>query len=205
MATRYWPSPEEIREMKIVPHSRLEAEARKHRAVCIHDLDVPTVMGRFQLGASAFGVALLLLPETDDYDLFDKMDYYGLAFASFGKQRAIEAGLELMGYLLGEVRHLETPVDWSYLSPFAQDVCRALRSVPYGEKITYNELAALAGHPGKGMAASGVLRSNPTPIFVPCHRVVPASGEVGGWCGDVAWKRWLLKHEGIVVRERPRA
>ena len=196
----YWPSIEEIKTMKIVPHAQLESKAAKSIHTAVVNLKVPTIMGDFGISASAYGVALLFPPDTDDLDVLDKMDYYGMGFASWGNQRAIEAGLDLMGYLLGELKHMTSPVDLSYLSPFQKDVFSAMRSIPFGEIITYGELADLAGHKGKGGAVAGVLRKNPCPIFIPCHRAVGSGGSLGVSSISHEWKEWLLEHEGVATK-----
>ncbi len=193
----YWPSIEEIQTMKIVPHAQLESKAAKSGYTAVVNLEVPTIMGQFGVSASAYGVTMLFYPGADEMDVLDRMDYYGMAFASWGNQRAIEAGLDLMGYFLGEVKHMTSPVDLSYLSPFQNDVFSAMRSIPFGETITYGELADLAGHKGKGGAAACVLRKNPCPIFVPCHRAVSSGGGLGVSSISREWKEWLLEHEGV--------
>jgi len=189
-----WPTTEELENIVQMPHAYLEAKASEYGGTAVHDLEVPTYAGTFTLSASAYGVACVFFPGVEDYDVTERHDKYGFALASWGRQRAIEAGLELMGYMLGEIRHFETPVDLGFLTPFQRDVMGALVSVPYGETITYGELARLAGHPTKARAVGNVMRHNPAPIFVPCHRVVAASG-LGGWSGPHGWKEWLLELE----------
>ena len=157
------------------------------------------MMGKFGVGASAYGVTMVFFPGFDEGAIADRMARYTMGWASWGERRAIEAGLELIGYALGEVRHLETPVDLSFVTPFQRDVYHALRSIPFGESITYGELAALAGHPGAARAVGTALGRNPAPIFIPCHRVLPASGGIGGWSGLPGWKELLLEHEEISV------
>jgi len=73
----------------------------------------------------------------------------------------------------------------------------ALRSVPRGEVVTYGELAALAGRPGAARAAGTFCARNRLGPFVPCHRVVAASG-IGGYGSlGVTYKRRLLALEGV--------
>jgi methylated-DNA-[protein]-cysteine S-methyltransferase len=61
-------------------------------------------------------------------------------------------------------------------SAFERDVVAALRRIPFGETVTYGELAALAGHPGAQRAAGSVCARNRFGLVVPCHRVVAADG-----------------------------
>lgn len=77
-----------------------------------------------------------------------------------------------------------TDVDLPPSSPFFERCRRAVQSVPAGSTITYAELARRAGSPSASRSAGQAMRRNPTPIIVPCHRVVAAGG-LGGFAG--AW------------------
>jgi methylated-DNA-[protein]-cysteine S-methyltransferase len=80
---------------------------------------------------------------------------------------------------------------------FQHALTDALRSVPYGETVTYGELAALAGSPNAARAAGTFCAANRFPLIVPCHRVVAANG-IGGYGPlGVEYKRRLLKLEGV--------
>jgi len=83
---------------------------------------------------------------------------------------------------------------------FQQRVWSALLDIPWGESMTYAELARRVGSAPR--AVGGALRANPIPILIPCHRVVAASA-LGGYAGaselGQARKRWLLRHEGISI------
>jgi len=83
---------------------------------------------------------------------------------------------------------------------FQQRVWSEVAHVPWGECITYAELAQRLGSAPR--AVGGALRANPIPILIPCHRVVAASG-LGGYAGaselGQARKRWLLRHEGVSI------
>ena len=85
-------------------------------------------------------------------------------------------------------------------TPFQRALCEALRTVPYGEVVTYGELAALAGRPGAPRAAGTFCARNQHGLFVPCHRVVAAGG-IGSYGSlGVGYKRRLLELEGVAVR-----
>jgi methylated-DNA-[protein]-cysteine S-methyltransferase len=82
---------------------------------------------------------------------------------------------------------------------FQRDVVAALRRVPYGEVVSYSDLARLAGHPRAQRAAGTVCAGNRFPLVVPCHRVVSANG-VGSYPGlGVDYKRRLLALEGVTL------
>ena len=92
---------------------------------------------------------------------------------------------------------IELDVDWC--TPFQLAVFEALRGVPYGETVTYGELAALAGHPNAQRAAGSVCARNRFAIVVPCHRVVAAGGLGSYPSFGLAYKRRLLELEGVVL------
>lgn len=107
----------------------------------------------------------------------------------------------LRGYFAGaRVDFRDVPLDVDDLTPFQRAVCAALRSVPYGETVTYGELAALAGYPNAQRAAGTFCARNRFSIVVPCHRVVAASGLGSYGSLGVAYKRRLLELEGAALR-----
>jgi methylated-DNA-[protein]-cysteine S-methyltransferase len=101
-------------------------------------------------------------------------------------------------YFEGEDESLEVPVDLSLVrSDFRRTALQTLRAeVGPGSILTYGALAARIGHPKAARAVGSACATNPVPIVVPCHRVVPGSGGVGSYGGGPARKRQLLAHEG---------
>lgn len=79
---------------------------------------------------------------------------------------------------------------------FQVAVWQALADIPYGETITYRELADRVGRPGAFRAVGQANGANPLPIVFPCHRVVAAGGRLGGYGGGLDVKRRLLALEG---------
>jgi len=80
-------------------------------------------------------------------------------------------------------------------TPFQRRVWDALCEIPYGETISYGELARLVGSPGAFRAVGLANGRNPLAIVVPCHRVIGADGRLTGYGGGLDRKRWLLAHE----------
>lgn len=101
---------------------------------------------------------------------------------------------QLAEYFAGARRDFDLPLALTG-TDFQQRVWRQLRQVPFGETITYDELARRAGSPGASRAAGQANGSNPVAIVVPCHRVIRASGETGGYAGGPDRKRRLLDLE----------
>ena len=90
-------------------------------------------------------------------------------------------------------------------SAFAREVWRLLLAIPYGRATSYGALAAqLAAQRGlahmSAQAVGGAVGRNPIAIIIPCHRVLGAQGQLTGYAGGLAAKRFLLAHEGIGYR-----
>ncbi len=93
----------------------------------------------------------------------------------------------------------DVKLDLEDYTPFQLAVVAALRRVPYGEVVTYGELAALAGYPNAQRATGSVCAHNRFPLVVPCHRVVSATGIGGYGASGVEVKRRLLELEGVAL------
>lgn len=87
-------------------------------------------------------------------------------------------------------------VGWT---PFQQDVAAALRNVPYGEVVSYAELAGLAGHPRAQRAAGTFCAGNRYPLILPCHRIVASHGPGSYGSLGLDYKRRLLALEGVTL------
>lgn len=91
----------------------------------------------------------------------------------------------------------EIPVDFTGLSHFQVQVLEACRTIPRGSTASYKELATWVGRPRAARAVGNVMRTNPVPLIVPCHRVIRCDGDLGGYSGPggVALKKQLLEWE----------
>jgi methylated-DNA-[protein]-cysteine S-methyltransferase len=81
-------------------------------------------------------------------------------------------------------------------TPFQLQVWKALCAIPYGETLSYGELARRLGHAGGARAVGLANGANPLPIIQPCHRVIGADGTLTGFGGGLRIKRALLALEG---------
>jgi methylated-DNA-[protein]-cysteine S-methyltransferase len=103
---------------------------------------------------------------------------------------------ERVGWTAESLGLAESVDEWGF-SPFMQRAALALVDVPYGETISYGELATLAGRPRAARAAGGFCGRSPLGLFVPCHRVISSDGSLGGYGSyGLAYKRRLLALEG---------
>jgi methylated-DNA-[protein]-cysteine S-methyltransferase len=104
----------------------------------------------------------------------------------------------VLAYFRGErvtFEDVELDADWA--TPFQERIAEALRGVPWGEVVTYGELAALAGRPRAPRAAGTFCAENNFPLVIPCHRVVSSSGLGGYGSLGAEYKRRLLALEGV--------
>jgi methylated-DNA-[protein]-cysteine S-methyltransferase len=96
------------------------------------------------------------------------------------------------------------PVDLDGIDGFRRTVLDTLaRQVPWGETVSYGELAEMAGRPRAARAVGRTMATNPLPFLIPCHRVLAAGGKIGGYGSGrnaIDLKRALLAREGVVVR-----
>lgn len=95
----------------------------------------------------------------------------------------------------------DVALDMSEVLPFHRRVFDVARTIPVGRTSTYGELATRLGDPGSARAVGEALGRNPFPIVVPCHRVLAASGKLGGFSahGGAETKRRMLLIEGALL------
>lgn len=121
-------------------------------------------------------------------------DTPGLALKLFERTRA-----ELDEYFAGERRVFEMPLHL-HGTAFQQKVWATLLQIPYGELLSYGDVARNAGLSSRHSRAVGAaVGSNPLTIIVPCHRVVAGSGALNGYGGGLSRKLALLELEGFVI------
>jgi methylated-DNA-[protein]-cysteine S-methyltransferase len=109
---------------------------------------------------------------------------------------------ELDAWFAGRRHAFDLTIDLDGIDGFRRTVLETLaREVPWGETVSYGELAGMAGRPRAARAVGSAMRNNPIPFVIPCHRVTAAGGKIGGYGGGrnaIALKRALLAREGVV-------
>lgn len=151
-----------------------------------------TRVGQVFVLAGPIGVSRVIFGEKRFRDYLDGMS-----------ERVIEGGAaeemaaELELYFEGKLTGFKTVIDISEGTPFQRAVWRRLLDIPYGEVITYKELAESIGAPGAARAVGNALGANPIPIVIPCHRVLASHG-LGGYSPGVGIKEELLRMEGAI-------
>ncbi len=91
----------------------------------------------------------------------------------------------------------DVPLELDWATPLQQEFAAAARAIPWGEVVSYGELAVLAGRPGAARAAGSFCADNRFSLIIPCHRIVAANGIGGYGSAGLGLKRRLLALEGV--------
>jgi methylated-DNA-[protein]-cysteine S-methyltransferase len=113
-----------------------------------------------------------------------------------------EAVRQLDAYFAGTLRQFDLPLAPAG-TPFQQRVWQGLREIPYGETVSYKELARWIGRPSAVRAVGAANGQNPLAIVIPCHRVIGSDGRLVGYGGGLAAKSALLELERRVAGAAP--
>ncbi|AQY50572.1 methylated-DNA--protein-cysteine methyltransferase [Listeria weihenstephanensis FSL R9-0317] len=154
--------------------------------IYVNEMETP--LGKVYLGVSEEAVKYISYDEASFLD--DRMDVSNLEIDLMQQLK-----IELEAFFAGEKNDFSVPIEVSGTA-FQMKVWEALQTIPYGETVSYKEIAELAGSPKAVRAVGQANRANPIPIIIPCHRVIRAGGKLGGYNGnDVDRKVWLLNLE----------
>ena len=110
-----------------------------------------------------------------------------------------EAVRQLEAYFAGRLRAFDLPLQPEG-TEFQRRCWDALREIPYGETVSYGDIAARIGRPRATRAVGMANHNNPISIVIPCHRVIGRDGSLTGYGGGLAAKVWLLKLEAANKR-----
>lgn len=158
---------------------------------------MPSPVGELLLAADDTGLTTVRF-EQSRHGRDDRAGWTHVADASTPAARILaEARSQLEAYFAGSRTSFDLPLA-AQGTPFQQRVWSALRDIPFGETISYAELARRVGVPRAMRAVGGANGRNPLPIVVPCHRVIGADGSLTGFGGGIERKRVLLDHEGAL-------
>lgn len=113
-----------------------------------------------------------------------------------------QAVSELVEYWAGERLEFTFPLRLRG-TPFQVRVWQELTRIPFGVTASYGQLANYIGQPTACRAVGAANGRNRLPVFVPCHRVIAASGQLCGFTGGIGLKKRLLAHEAAVLGSQP--
>lgn len=106
----------------------------------------------------------------------------------------LEAQKQITEYFLGQRKNFDIPLHCP-ASAFQQSVWQALQQIPYGETRSYKEQAIFLNNPKAVRAVANANGHNRIAIIIPCHRVIGSNGQLTGYAGGLARKKWLLDFE----------
>lgn len=156
---------------------------------------MPSPVGELLLVASDAGL-LAVRFERNRHESAVSTSSVPLADASSAEARILaDARGQLDDWFRGVRTSFDLPLDLRG-TPFQQRVWAELRAIPFGQTISYVELARRVGDAKAVRAVGAANGRNPIPLVVPCHRVIGANGSLVGFGGGLDRKRWLLRHEG---------
>ena len=105
---------------------------------------------------------------------------------------------ELTAYFASQLKVFSVPLDW-HGTAFQESVWQALTAIPYGETVSYADIARAIGRPQSARPTGGAVGRNPLPIIVPCHRVIGSDRTLTGFTGGLKIKVALLELEGRLI------
>lgn len=106
---------------------------------------------------------------------------------------------EIEEYFLGHRKEFSIPYQIPAQPEFYSRIWQECAKIPYGETLSYGELAARCGNPQAAQAVGGAMAHNPLPLFVPCHRVVGAGSALGGFSGTKEGPALELKKRLLIL------
>ena len=166
----------------------------------LEQIILATPVGELTLIASASGLRAVRWPGETDGALVERLaSPLGSAparLATLVEPAAIlRAAADQLGeYFAGVRTTFDLPLD-PRGTPFQRAAWEVLRTIPFGETISYGEQARRLGDHRKARAVGAANGRNPIPIIIPCHRVIGADGSLTGFAAGTDAKAWLLGHE----------
>lgn len=187
------PHPQRWERMRRTLAERASAEGLVDVALARHD----TPLGSLVLGATAAGLLRVGLPVESEEALLEELAARVSPRVLHAPRASLDAARRQLDEYFGRCRRrFDLPLDWRLSAGFRRAVLRVTARIPYGSTASYREVAGRAGRPLAFRAAGSALATNPLPILVPCHRVLPASGGIGAYRGGTPAKELLLALEG---------
>lgn len=152
-------------------------------------------IGPLALATTPSGLVRVLLSTQDFAYELDLLAKQLDATVTHDPDRLENALQQFDEYFNGKRLRFELPIDLSLTKGFRRETLEALTTVPFGSRISYQELATKTRSPNAIRAAASACATNPIPIVIPCHRIVHANGTIGKYLSGAQNKQWLLDME----------
>ena len=174
---------------------RLELAAEAEGLLDVAYTTVDSPVGSLLLAATPKGLVRVAYDIEDHDRVLDTLAQRVSPRVLRAPKRLDSAARELDEYFSRRRQVFDLPLDLSMSTGFRQLVQRHLPEIGYGQTRTYGQVAALVGNPKAFRAVGTACATNPLPLVVPCHRVLPANGTPGRYVGGPAAKVTLLNLE----------
>jgi AraC family transcriptional regulator of adaptative response/methylated-DNA-[protein]-cysteine methyltransferase len=155
---------------------------------------VDSPLGRLLVAATRHGVCAVAMGSSDHALRLGLADEYPAARIASGGTALRAWTARILAHLSGRRPHLDLPLDIQ-ATAFQWQVWSALSHIPRGETRSYSQVASAIGRPAATRAVARACARNPVALAIPCHRVVPSVGGVGGYRWGAERKRALLERE----------
>ncbi len=139
-------------------------------------------IGLIEIGGTADGITSLFFVEERRSDVTSNVV-------------CAEGVRQISEYFEGSRKEFDLPISLGG-TEFQRQVWTELTVIPFGQTVSYGDLARSIGKPSAVRAVGAANGDNPISIIVPCHRVIGSDGGLTGYGGGLERKQWLLKHEG---------
>ena len=157
-----------------------------------------TAIGKLEVTATAHGLSRLVFVKTDP-----SPPPLSTSHARRSGDIISCAIAQITEYLSGSRTSFDVALDLSATTNFQRTVLTGLQTVPYGQTVSYRQLASIIGRPNASRAVGHACATNPLPILIPCHRVLRSNGQLGGYLGGPRLKRFLLNLESVTSAPLP--
>jgi methylated-DNA-[protein]-cysteine S-methyltransferase len=165
---------------------------------CVFD----TAIGPCGVAWSERGVTRLQLPESGRGATEKRLGASAVRATEAAPAEIEQLIADIQGYMTGRSTDFASvAIDLTDFDQFERKVYAAARAIPWGQTVSYGELARRIGSPGAARAVGRALGRNPVPIVVPCHRILAKGHRIGGFSapGGTFTKESLLALEGVRV------
>jgi O-6-methylguanine DNA methyltransferase len=167
----------------------------EHTSETLYLSSIDSPLGPITLITTARGLLYVCFPGREKSMKTWLKRFAPRAEISLLRKSNLRAEKQLKAYFQGKSRAFDLPLDLRG-TPFQIAAWKAIAQIPYGATATYGEIAKAIRRPGAARAVGGAANKNPTPVVVPCHRVIGSDGSLVGFGGGLRLKRLLLKMEG---------
>ena len=174
---------------------------RGGRGVAIDYTIVASPLGRLMVAVTERGVCAVQMGDSDaelERDLRAEFPAASIERADASLRSTVE---KILNHINNHEPHLDLPLDVR-ATAFQRQVWEKLRAIPYGQTVSYGDVAKSLGKPGAVRAVGRACATNPVALVIPCHRVVREDATLGGYRWGLERKKKLLAHERANSRAR---